>query len=245
MPKSQIIKDIVEDNVSLEKSLTRLYVIVKDVNNKQLAQWIENELNGYKETDDVPEYRRANCSLLQYSGINGSFQVTNVPLPEGWVRSDFMDSIVKTIIRDGIHHVEILASSENGAARDLTQLAGEVGAATHGEVSCTSIRQLIPSYIYQRICAEVKTKMITALMGLEKTYGNLDTLGIDISDKKQIQVDSANADLNRAVFNINVPSPDKKIEPWYSKIAWRIVIPIATAIIGAVIATVLIQYFGL
>jgi hypothetical protein len=64
MPKSQIIKDIVEDSVSLERSLNRLYVIARDVNNKQLSQWADIELNGYKDTDDVPDYRRTKCSFL-------------------------------------------------------------------------------------------------------------------------------------------------------------------------------------
>ncbi len=31
MPKSQIIKDLAEDSVSLEKSLTRLLILAKDV----------------------------------------------------------------------------------------------------------------------------------------------------------------------------------------------------------------------
>jgi hypothetical protein len=120
-----------------------------------------------------------------------------------------------------------------------------VHAATDEMVTCTSIHQIIPQSFYQHICAQVKTKMIIALMELEKSYGNLDALGIDISDKQPIQVDTANADLNRAVFHINVPSQEVRKEPWYSKIAWRIVIPITTAIFGAVIAAVVIKQFGL
>lgn len=245
MPKSQIIKDLVEDNVNLEKSLTRLYVIAKDVNNRELSQWAENELNGYKNTIDAPEYRHAKCSILQYSGINGSFQVKNTPLPQGWIKPDLMNMISDVIICDGIRFVENLALSEKGGMRDLSGLAGEVSSATNGMVSCTSIRQIVPQSLYLRICAEVKTKMIAALIGLEKAYGNLDTLGIDISDKQPIQVDAANADLNRAVFNINIPSSVAKKEPWYFKIAWSIVIPVITTIIGAVITAVVIKMFSL
>ncbi len=93
MPKSQIIKDIVEDSVSLEKSLTRLLVLAKDVRNSKLVQWAEKELKGYKEDADIPNYRRTESKELQYSGINNRFQVTSIPLPIGWISKDIMDQI--------------------------------------------------------------------------------------------------------------------------------------------------------
>lgn len=75
MPKSQIIIDLVEDAVPLEKSLTRLMVLAKDVKNKKLEEWAQNELNGYKNISDLPGYRRSHSSLFKYSGINGGFSV--------------------------------------------------------------------------------------------------------------------------------------------------------------------------
>lgn len=100
MPKSQIIKDVVEDNVSLEKSLTRLLVLAKDVNNKQLEVWVQKELNGYSQEDELPQYRRADCPLLEYSRINGNFQVTNVPLPQHWLEKETFDMISTVPIYD-------------------------------------------------------------------------------------------------------------------------------------------------
>lgn len=244
MPKSQIIKDIVEDNVSLEKSLTRLLVLAKDVKNKQLAQWAENELNGYKKTDEVPDYRHVKSSVIQYNGFNGNFQVQNISLPTGWIRPEIMKSISAVTIYDGIRNIEDIASSQNGAYRDYTELAGEIGAATNNEVICTSIRQMLVPSIYQRICAEVKNKMIHILMELEKAFGSLDTLGVNISDKRPVQVEAINDKLNRTILNINVASTETKNDPWYSKIAWRILIPIFTTIVGAVIAAIAIKYYG-
>jgi hypothetical protein len=245
MPKSQIIKDIVDDVVSLEKSLNRLFVLAEDVNNKQLAQWADKELKGYKPDDDVPEYRHTVCSHLEYSGINGGFQVKNLTLSKGWIETELMEQISSVNARDGIRFIEVLAANERGAARNLTELAGEVDSATNGGISCTSIYQIIPQSFYQQICAEVKSKMIMALLELEKKYGNLDGLGIDISNKHPAQVERINSDLNNAIFNINVPSTEVKLEPWYSKIAWNIMIPIITAIVGGVGVAIVIKCFRL
>ena len=80
--------------------------------------------------------------------------------------------------------------------------------------------QLIPQTIYLSILSEIKNMVITALCELEKNHGNLDKLGIDISKKKKVQIESENNDINRAVFNISITGEsDTKKEKWYSKVA--------------------------
>ena len=247
MPKSKIIKDLVEDTVSIEQSLTRLQVLAKDIGNKQLATWAENELTGYRDKNDVPEYRRYEDRNFVYSGINGGFKVTNSPLPYGVIDEETLKNISNLIILDGIKSIEDATKNKNdNSYRDLTFLAGIVSDATDGQVVCSAIYQIIPKSLYQRIISQVKNKMITALCELEKSYGVLDELGIDISNKSTTQINYNNDELNRTVFNINLPSTSsEKKEKWYSKIAWNILIPIITAIIGAVVATLVIKLFGL
>ena len=50
--------DLVEDRVSLEKSLYRALVLAKETQNKPLEGWIRSELRGYKSDDDLPGYRK-------------------------------------------------------------------------------------------------------------------------------------------------------------------------------------------
>lgn len=246
MPKSQIIKDIVENNVSLEQSLNRLFVLANDVKNKQLAEWVQKELNGYKVGDDLPGYRQMESLELRYSGINGRFQVTKNPLPAGILKKETAEKVSQITMYDGIRYIEDLSKKEEGATRDLSFLAGQISTATNGLVTCTSIYQIVPQSFFQSICAAVRNKMIIALLELEKKYGNLDSLGIDISNKKSIQLEADNADLNRAVFNINVPSTVvEKKEPWYSKIGWNVVVPTITAVLGAVIAAIIMKFYNL
>lgn len=73
----------------------------------------------------------------------------------------------------------------------------------------------------------------------------MDELGIDISNRGIMQIKADNADLNRSVFNITVANSETKKERWYSKIAWNVVVPIITGIIGAVVATIIIKTFGI
>ena len=57
MPKSQIIIDAVNGDVPIDKSLKRLQVLAHDVYNKELEKWAENELTGYLDSSEIPEYR--------------------------------------------------------------------------------------------------------------------------------------------------------------------------------------------
>lgn len=234
-----------EDNVTLEKSLTRLLVLAKDVKNKQLELWVQKELSGYNSDDELPEYRKENCTLFEYSGINGGFKVTNAPLPHHWFETEVSNLASEVMIYDGIRFVSEQAKSATASYRDITALAGEIYKASGGKVRCTSIKHIIPQTIYQTVCSEVKTKMITALYELEKKYGCLDELGIDISNRGIMQIKADNADVNRSVFNITVANSETKKERWYAKIAWNVVVPIITGIIGAVVATIIIKIFGI
>ena len=176
MPKSQIIKDIVEDKVGLERSLNRLYILALDVKNEALATWAEKELNGYNTADELPDYRKTEGLMIKYTGINGSFQVTNQPLQPYYIKPEYRDKLEKIKLREGIRFLSELASSKKPAERDVSSLASDVFESSEGQIQCISIQQIIPQSIAQHVCAEVKHRMIQALVELENKHGNLDSL---------------------------------------------------------------------
>lgn len=245
MPKSQIIKDIVEDAVPLEKSLTRLMVLAKDIENDKLAKWAEKEIQGYSREDDLPEYRIIKSRQFVYSGINGNFKVKNTPLPEEWMGKGVAKQVAELYNYDGIKYLSSLAEAEHMPCVDLSRFAGNVSIATGDAVQCTEIYQKIPQSLYQGICNTVKMKMLTALLELEKKYGCLDDLGIDISNRNAVQIKTDNDSLNEAVFNITLSKePEKKVS-WYAKITWNVVAPIITGVLGALLSAMAIKYFNL
>lgn len=245
MPKSQIIKDLVEDTIPLSKSLYRLYVLALDMKNSKLADWALHELKGYSKSDNVPAYRKTQSINFTYSGLNGTFQVQNVHLSLGWIPEDMHEGLINISAYQGIELIENYAKAENSIRIDRSNLAGAVCTATDEGVNCTSIMQHIPQSFYAGIIAEVKTKMIQALIALEKKYGNLDNLGIDTSNTKPQQLIADNDSINRMVFNVNVPAQEPTIETFFSKIAWNVIAPIITAVVGAIIGAALMAHLGL
>ena len=140
--------------------------------------------------------------------------------------------------------ISTYAESKKLLTKDRTILAGEISNATNGEVICTSVEQIISHSVFETIYSTVKNMVIKALYELEKTYGTLDNLGIEIVDSEPNEKN--NDALNKAVFNINAPELNiEKKESWYTKVGWRIIVPIITAIIGAVVAAIIIKNYGI
>lgn len=232
--KSSIIKDVVDDAVPMDKSLTRLFVLAKDLGNNEMCSWIDNELHGYKNREDVPDYRKTQSRNMRYSGINASFKVTNAALPPNFLSKELL-SVVETIVETSdIVSVLKLASSPNGGVLDVSVLASHVYDNTNGLVRCTSIHQMVPPQFYSEICANVKTRVLNALLALEQEFGNLDNYGVPVTKRNQKRVRIINARLNHEILNMELPEPEK--EPWYTKVAWNIVIPVFISVISTLVA---------
>lgn len=58
MVKSKIIKEFVNEEISLEKTLRRLTVFANDLESQDFMDWVDKELSGYKEEDKLPDYRK-------------------------------------------------------------------------------------------------------------------------------------------------------------------------------------------
>lgn len=245
MPKSQIIKDLVEGSVSLEQSLRRLQVLALDIKNKPLADWAEKELVGYEKTDTLPEYRKSKGGLIKYTGFNGLLNVKNAPFQLEWLSQKTRDQICALSFYEGISFLCTAVTSSGKMGRDLSFLAAEVGENTDFHINCISITQVIPESILQKICAEITQKMLSALVELEKNYGCLDSLGIDVSRKSNKTIAALNDEINKSVLNVVISNPNETKEKLPSKIGWNIIVPIITGVAGAIIATILSSIIGI
>ena len=245
MPKSKIINDVIEDVVPLDKSLLRLMVISKEVKNIRLETWAKDEINGYDNNDDLPDYRKMISYNFKYSGINGGYQISNVALDVGFIDDEHLEKIKDVREMGSISSVLELSEGEKDLYRDVSYLGRDIYNSSEEMISCTSVVQVIPKAFYVGIITKVKVMLITALCELEEKYGNLDNLDINQS-KRFVQIDSKNKEINKVVFNISIPEkPEKTNDKWYSKVAWNIIIPIITCVVAGIIATIAINYFGL
>lgn len=247
LPKSQIIKAIVDDEVSLAQSLRRLQVIAHDVKNDELEKWAESELTGYANDDDIPDYRCTESINFIYTGFNNYVhRVTNVPLNPMLLGEDVLDEVASVKFTQGISTLEEYACSSDASIKlDRSLLAGKVEQNSEGAIQCITIGQVIPKGFFQNVIAEVRNRVLKSLLRLEDEYGNLDDLGIDVSHQTEKDIERINHEINNDVLHIHVEGPESLSEPIGSKIAWKIIVPIVVAVIAGLIVALVVFFAGL
>ncbi len=182
MAKSKILKELANNQVSIEVALSRLLIIATDIGNTELFEWANNELNGYESFDALPGYRKINAPFIRYTGINGSFKVTNQPMPLTWFTQKTRDSLNPVGIFESLATIESILNEKEiqPRVRDLTFLAGEIYDSMG--VSCFKISQVIDASYYREIINKIRGKLLNIFIELDRAFGNLDDLDVDSSD---------------------------------------------------------------
>lgn len=203
MAKSLIIKNLIENKISLEECLLRVRVLAHSVGNKSLEDWAAEEISGYKKTDSIPAYRVFESVDFLYTGVNGNFQMTKMPLPGYYFEKEHLEKIRKFTIKEGIQVIEKIVAGEEDLKRDITYLAGDVLKNTNGQIQCFSIYQLVPRFFYVDIFNAVKEMSLSALLKLEDTYGCLDEYDVKLSCITDSQINATNLEINNDLFGKN------------------------------------------
>ena len=182
MAKSTIIKQLVNNEISITVVLRRIYVLANDIGNDEVKEWASLELNGYKKSEQLPDYRVFDSCKLLYTGINGPYNVTEQPLSLTWLDPKTIKAITTHRITAPISEVEKNASSTDSFfGIDRSYLAGEVYKHTDDGINgirCLSIQQVIPIARFARIINSITNIALDTLLELDRVYGKLDDLDI-------------------------------------------------------------------
>ena len=116
---SELVDDAASDGIPTAVLLRRIKVLAVRLKTPPLAQWVQNELDGYEPDDVLPDYRGPFDSepLGMFSGPFGS-SMTNVGMPKIGIDADSRDTFEPFYtfsIRQGLPSIEqFLAGSANG-----------------------------------------------------------------------------------------------------------------------------------
>lgn len=198
MAKSKLIKDITTNSISVEEGLQRALIITYDLDNEPLQRWLQNELNGYSIDEELPLYRKKIQCVTYYSGFHGHLNITHQPLPSGYVDSKLRDLITETDIKEAIRVIERVVKTNETMAVPLTDLAGHIAAKTG--VRCYRIFKEISISSFEEIMSKVKNKLIMILLDLEKEFGDLDSLDIDVTKLNGKKTEELNDKLNSRIY---------------------------------------------
>lgn len=183
MARSEIIKDFINSNMSISKALQNLMVILYCLEDDKLIKWAENELSGYGEYDELPAYRKLEGIVFADYMIGRAIYKETV-FPIGHLDKDLQESLSNIGVFFGVDTLEELKGDTQRICSPIPpEFCKKLQEQTNAHIISAHVR--IGSVNIRDILPKIRTKIIQTLIFLEKEFGNLDDLDIDISIKNK------------------------------------------------------------
>lgn len=173
----ELIKDLVNDSITLSQGLTKAKLIAYKIENDTFKDWIFNELNGYSNPDILPEYRIIPCDL--YSKINVPYQGTRkIPVEasalDKWLNGKlYKMNVLQSVstIEDGIK--EAKGQGQFGYENLPQGFVQKIREMTNSPEIMEVHRRIQYSQL-NSIINLIKQKLIDTLLELDKVFPNLE-----------------------------------------------------------------------
>ncbi len=211
MARSSIIKDLANSTVDTVTALKRAKVLFSELENTDLLNWVSYEITGYPVEAVLPDYRSVKGHLMgsYFKGSMVSHMTwKNVSIPLGKMPDDLQEALLNVSFREGVEALRKLAedSKEGGQLGKTIDADFFPAIAAYNNdpyMIITSARVIIGSQLIQDVFSSVENRLLDALIILEKEFGNLDELDIDISAKSSDELIDIIDKLLVIVYNDN------------------------------------------
>ncbi len=207
MAKSQIIKDLANNTVDIQTALKRVKVLLQEFDDEKLLEWVNYEIEGYPFNDDkVPEYRRIlgqpYCSYFKGSMMNHIIY-TNVPLSLGDMPEENKQEFYYMYMTQGIETLKHFVDENKEMGRIIPAEYYPYIAKCNNDlgmiITSAEVKFNMPD-VYN-IFPRVENKLLDILRYLEKQFGNLNDLDIDLGSKSKDEVSEIKNHIYVMIYN--------------------------------------------
>tara|TARA_R110001606_G_scaffold6158_1_gene27795 strand:- start:671 stop:1564 length:894 start_codon:yes stop_codon:yes gene_type:complete len=137
----------IDSNTELAALLRKCKVLAARLGNPEFKQWVESELSGYDDIDDLPNYR-----ILQVNSkghFSGPFQsgLRNASIPLMCIDEKFRKNLSLSYLTQGVASMESLVNSASGGTLQEpwnSDLVAYVGQDIYEGMNCMQAWKVIP-----------------------------------------------------------------------------------------------------
>ena len=166
----EIRTDLVNESADLSNILRKAKILASALRLPEFREWVDSELSGYIDRDNVPSYRQFRPTNL--GTFAGPFQsgVKNVVLPTFNLPKEIKDFAENMVFYDGVGALEA-QSSEDGQIKwpqEMVFLARDAVPMTGGMV-LVDAHQPVRAYVISGILDQVKNKLLDFVLSLQES----------------------------------------------------------------------------
>lgn len=189
MARSKLIKDFITSKMNIDTALQNLMAILYCLDDERLINWVTKELSGYDSNDDLPEYRKLKGIVKASFIVGGYVQYSKRQFGIAHLDENLQENLLSTYIYSSISTLIELKNKDAQLGKPIPpEFYYELQKNTNAHITDATVD--IDLGMISDIISKVKTKILETLLFLEKEFGNLDELDIDISIKSEEELKS-------------------------------------------------------
>lgn len=184
------ISDLVSSEKKLSDTFLKVQVLAFKIQNPKLKEWVDKELNGYKETDNIPEYRNIPTAvfgnLIQDRGFGGAIYRRNERIPIEYQRKEIAEKLIERKLPIKLAELENMLNSENGFIMYLPDFfCQEFSKMYNNFWYVEAAWQRITKNSIEGLISAIKSHLLNFLLELNSEIGNNSNFSI-MDSKKEI-----------------------------------------------------------
>lgn len=137
----------IDSNTELATLLRKCKVLAARLGNPEFKQWIENELSGYGNIENLPDYRIIKVNSKGH--FSGAFQsgIRNADIPLLCIPEEFHKKLSKSYLNQPVASMEVLVKNSTGGTLQEPwnpDLVAFVGGNIYEDMNCMQAWKVIP-----------------------------------------------------------------------------------------------------
>lgn len=166
----EIQNSAIDANEPIGTLLRKCKVLAVRLGSSEFKSWVENELNGYTDKDNIPEYRIMGVGCQGYfSGSYGS-SMSNASIPSRCIPKDFREGLFTCYLAQPISSIEALINDSNGGTVQESwpaDLTAHFGMNIYQGMNCLKAWKVIPVNALVGILDMIRSRVLNFVLEIE------------------------------------------------------------------------------
>lgn len=214
---NDIINELIDTDKSISSPLLKTKVLASRLQNEGLLNWVSNELKGYENTSQLPEYRKYQANITG-TYINGNTQYNDQPVPTMGLKNEFEVVLRSIDFMQSISSLETLKGENKSGILEHTFPAELTGLIEQNwrkmgnpYLQLINCKKSISVNAVVEILAFVRNNLLDFMLKIDSEFGNIAEIE-ELKTKK----DQITSIMNQTIINTsgdgNVVNTGEKVK---------------------------------
>ncbi|WP_186176319.1 AbiTii domain-containing protein [Vibrio jasicida] len=197
----EIIETLSSSTGVLSEALIKTKVLLHLIGQKDLVNWVNKELNGYADDDELPDYRVVDAQVL-VNASNLAYEAKRHPIPLGHLDKNYRQSLERGKMPQSLAIIEDFASTKEGSLESLIPMEayGLLGKGLANNYQIQKAWSEIQTTSVANILMQVRSRLLDFILELREELAESNT-NEEVREKMN-GVDAKNL-FNNAIFGDN------------------------------------------